>query len=265
MAGALRRAASGSFETGARRPAEAASVGRNPHGGRTAAVRAVDKPSHRRPSRRPASTVGAPLRGLGLGRLDNLPVNRPVIRFEREKPGDLIRIDGKKLGNIDGIGHRITRDRRSQSSKRGTGWEALHVAIDDASRRAYTALLPDETKQSAIAFLTAFFRSHGIAVERILSDNGSAYKSQAFRDVLRASSLRHVRTRPYTPRTNGKAERFIQTSRREWNYAQPCRSSEERANAMHPWIDAFNTKQPQSAFNQEAPRQRLNNLFGNDN
>jgi transposase InsO family protein len=213
------------------------------------------------------STVGAMLRGLGLGRLDNLDVKSTVIRYERERPGELIHIDTKKLGKIDGIGHRITGDRRGQSSKRGTGWEALHVAIDDASRLAYTALLPDETKQSAIAFLNgalAFFSRHGVAVERVMSDNGSAYKSHAFRDVLKEAGLRHVRTRPYTPRTNGKAERFIQTSLREWIYAKPYQSSAERAKAMIPWIDAYNTKRAHSAINRETPWQRLNNLLGND-
>jgi len=211
----------------------------------------------------PRSTVGAVLRRLGLGRLEALEIKPPIIRYERE----LIHIDTKKLGKIDGIGHRITGDRHGQSNKRGTGWEALHVAIDDASRLAYTEILPDETKESAIAFLKnalAFFGQHGVSVERIMSDNGSAYKSHAFRDLLNDAGLRHVRTRPYTPRTNGKAERFIQTSLREWIYAVPYQSSAERTNAMAPWIDSYNTARSHSALNRQTPWQRLNNLLGND-
>jgi len=213
------------------------------------------------------STVGAVLRRLGLGRLDSLNVKPPILRYERERPGELIHIDSKKLGKIDGIGHRITGDRRGQSTKRGTGWEALHVAIDDASRLAYTKILPDETKESATCFLKnalAFFARHGITVERIMSDNGSAYKSHVFRDLLKEAGLRHLRTRPYTPKTNGKAERFIQTSLREWIYAVPYQSSAERANAMRPWIDGYNTTRSHSALNRHTPWQRLNNLLGND-
>lgn len=216
----------------------------------------------------PRSTVGTVLRRLGLGRLGTLEVKPPVLRYEREKPGELIHIDTKKLGKINGLGHRITGDRHGQSRKRGTGWEALHVAIDDASRLAYTEIRPDETKESAIFFLKnalAFFTRHGISVERIMSDNGSAYKSHAFRDLLKDAGLRHVRTRPYTPRTNGKAERFIQTSLREWIYAVPYQSSAERTKAMAPWIDSYNTTRSHSALNCQTPWQRLNNLLGNDN
>jgi len=215
----------------------------------------------------PRSTVGNVLRRLGLGRLEALEAKPPILRYEREKPGELIHIDSKKLGKIDGIGHRITGDRHGQSSKRGIGWEALHVAIDDASRLAYTEIMPDETKESANAFLQnalAFFRRHGVRVERIMSDNGSAYKSHAFRDLLKDEGLRHVRTRPYTPRTNGKAERFIQTSLREWIYAAPYQSSAERIKAMSPWIDGYNTATAHSALNRQTPWQRLNNLLGND-
>ena len=148
------------------------------------------------------------------------------------------------------------------------GWEALHVAVDDASRLAYTAVLPDETQQSAITFMKdalAFFARHGVTVERVMSDNGSAYRSHAFRDLLAGAGLRHVRTRPYTPRTNGKAERFIQTSLREWIYAEPYASSDERTRAMRPWIDGYNTTRAHSALNRQTPWQRLNNLLGNNN
>ncbi|WP_264048475.1 IS481 family transposase [Methylobacterium flocculans] len=213
----------------------------------------------------PRSTVGRVLRGLGLGRLSALEVRPPVIRYQRERPGELIHIDTKKLGRIDGVGHRITGNRRD--GRRGIGWEALHVAIDDASRLAYTAVLPDETKQSAITFMSealAFFARHGVTVERVMSDNGSAYCSHAFRDLLAEAGLRHVRTRPYTPRTNGKAECFIQTSLREWIYAVPYASSADRTQAMSPWIDHYNTNRTHSALSRQTPWQRLNNLLGND-
>ena len=166
----------------------------------------------------PRSSVGLILRRLGLGRLSALEPKPPENRYERATPGELIHIDTKKLGRIDGVGHRITGDRTGQSSKRGTGWEVLHVAIDDASRLAYTEALADETKESVCAFTTralAWFASHGAVVARLMSDNGSAYKSHAFRELLASQGVRHIRTRPYTPRTNGKAERFIQTSLRE--------------------------------------------------
>lgn len=153
----------------------------------------------------PVSTLGKVLRRLGLGRLKALDPAIRVIRYEREKPGELIHIDTKKLGRIDGIGHRITGERTRQSSKRGKGWEALHVAVDDASRLAYTEVLPDEKKTSATAFLEralVFFMRHGVIVERVMTDNGLAYKSHLFRAALAERDIRHKRTRPYTPRTN---------------------------------------------------------------
>ena len=211
------------------------------------------------------STVGAVLRRLGLGRLSALDPKPPVIRYERAAPGELIHIDTKKLGRIHGIGHRITGDRRGQ--KRGIGWDHVHVCVDDASRLAYTEVMADEKKESACAFLTralAFFARHGVSVSRVMTDNGPAYRSHDFRHLCAAASLRHIRTRPYTPRTNGKAERFIQTSLREWAYARAYRSSHERANAMIPWIDAYNTQRPHSALANQTPWLRLNNLLGND-
>jgi transposase InsO family protein len=213
----------------------------------------------------PLSTVGAILRRLGLGRLSALDPKPPVIRYERAAPGDLIHIDTKKLGRIDGVGHRITGDRRSR--KKGIGWDLVHVCVDDASRLAYTEVLPDEKKQSACAFLTralAFFAVHGVTVARVMTDNGSAYRSHDFRHLCATAGLRHIRTRPYTPRTNGKAERFIQTSLREWAYARPYQSSAERTRAMAPWIDAYNTQRPHSAIANQTPWLRLNNLLGND-
>lgn len=167
---------------------------------------------------KPRSTVGAILRRRGLGKLSALEANPKIVRYERDKPGEMIHLDIKKLGRIDGIGHRISGDRSGQSRKRGTGWEFLHVAIDDASRLAYSEILPNERADSAVSFTRralAWFRRFGVEVERIMTDNGSAYKSVAFRDLLNAQQIKHKRTRPDTPRTNGKAERFIQTSLRE--------------------------------------------------
>ena len=215
----------------------------------------------------PRSTVGAVLRRLDLGRLSALQDRPPAIRYQRDRPGELIHIDTKKLGRIKGIGHRITGHHVGMNKSRGIGWEVLHVAIDDASRLAFTELLPDERKESACTFLDraiAFFNAHGVTVERVMSDNGSAYRSHTFRKLLEQHRIRHIRTRPYTPRTNGKAERFIQTSLREWAYAASYRSSAERADAMPPWIDGYNTTRPHSALANQTPWLRLNNLLGFD-
>ena len=221
----------------------------------------------------PVSTVGVVLRRRGLGRLRALDPRPPVIRYERERPGELLHIDIKKLGRIDGIGHRITGDRTGQSNRRaagrGLGWEYVHVAVDDASRLAYTELMPDERKHSAVAFTrraVAWFAHHGVRVERVMTDNGSAYKSFAFRDLLAEHSIRHKRTRPYTPRTNGKAERFIQTSLREWAYAEPFQTSADRAAAMLPWITGYNHSRPHSALGGKTPFSRIttDNLLGSD-
>ena len=208
----------------------------------------------------PVSTVGLMLRRAGLGRLCALDPKPEIIRYNRDNPGELIHIDIKKLGRIDGIGHRITGDRTGQSNKRGTGWEFLHVAIDDASRLAYIELMANERKESAVAFANRaidWFAGHGVMTERIMSDNGSAYRSGAFRDLLAGRTIKHKRTRPYTPRTNGKAERFIQTSLREWAYAQAYDSSADRAKAMQPWIDGYNTERPHSALGAVAPQHWL--------
>ena len=157
------------------------------------------------------ATVSRILRRLGLNRIAALEPAEPVRRYEREKPGELIHIDIKKLGRFDRIGHRITGDRR-QGNSRGAGWEFVHVCIDDASRLAFSQILPDEKKESAVAFLhaaVAYYRSLGVTVARVMTDNGSCYKSFDFRDACRDLSLRHIRTRPYTPKTNGKAERSL--------------------------------------------------------
>ena len=172
------------------------------------------------------ATVSRILKRLGLNRIKALEPAEPMRRYERQHPGELIHIDIKKLGRFDKVGHRITGDRTGQSKSRGIGWEFVHVSIDDASRLAFSQILPDEKKQSAAAFLkaaTAYYQSLGVSVARVMTDNGSCYRSKAFRDACRQLRLRHIRTRPYTPRTNGKAERFIQTALREWAYAQLTR------------------------------------------
>jgi transposase InsO family protein len=215
----------------------------------------------------PRSTVGAVLRRLGLGRLTALDPKPPVVRYERARPGELIHLDSKKLGRIKGVGHRITGYHVGVNRNRGIGYDVLHVCIDDASRLAYTEILPDEKKESAIAFLDralAWLGRHGVTVERVMTDNGSAYRSHAFRDRLAAAGLRHIRTRPYTPRTNGKAERFIQTSLREWAYARAYQTSAERTHAMQPWINAYNTQRPHSALDGKPPFEKLNNVLGFD-
>jgi transposase InsO family protein len=213
------------------------------------------------------STVGLVLRRLGLGKLKALDPKVPVIRYERSAPGEMIHLDIKKLGRFRVAGHRVTGSPQLGRSKHA-GWDFLHVCVDDASRLAYTELLPSEGQEDTTAFLEralAWLARHGIRVERVMTDNGSAYRSKRFAAALRHAHLRHIRTRPYTPRTNGKAERFIQTSLREWAYGRPYASSDERAQAIRPWTDAYNLTRPHSAIAGLTPWQRLNNLLGNDN
>ncbi|HEY3696120.1 IS481 family transposase [Phenylobacterium sp.] len=176
----------------------------------------------------PRSTVGVVLRRLGLGKLRALEPKLAANRYERAAPGELLHLDIK----IDGLGHRVTGYHAGHHRARGVGHEHLHVAIDDASRLAYTEILPSLGQEDATAFLEralAWYARLGVKVERVMTDNGSAYRSKIFAKALRDAGARHVRTRPYTPRTNGKAERFIQTSLREWAYARPCRSSAQRS------------------------------------
>jgi transposase InsO family protein len=180
------------------------------------------------------------------------------VRYERARPGELLHIDTKKLGRIEAVGHRITGDRRD--SKRGAGWEYVHVCIDDASRLAYSEVLADERKDSAVPFLeraVAWFARHGVTVERVMTDNGSAYRSRHWHHACGALALRHMRTKPYTPRTNGKAERFIQTSLREWAYARPFATSHERTAALVPWLDHYNSARPHAALAHRPPATRL--------
>jgi transposase InsO family protein len=213
------------------------------------------------------STVGLVLRRLGLGKLRNLEPRPPILRYERQRPGEMIHLDIKKLGKIDGIGHRFLPRGPGMHANKGHGWDFLHVCVDDASRLAYTAILPSEGQADTTAFLEralAWLGRHGVCVERVMTDNGSAYRSKLFAKALQKAGARHVRTRPYTPRTNGKAERFIQTSLREWAYARPYRSSAERIHAIGPWTDAYNLARPHSGIAGLTPWQRVNNLLGND-
>jgi transposase InsO family protein len=213
------------------------------------------------------STVGLILRRLGLNRLAALEPKAPVVRYERARPGELIHIDIKTLGKIDGIGHRITGYYAGHHRARHVGHEHLHVAVDDASRLAYVELLPSLGREDATGFLNralAWYAKLGAKVERVMTDNGSAYRSKLFAAALQQAKARHIRTRPYTPRTNGKAERFIQTSLREWAYARPYASSNERAQAIQPWADAYNQSRPHAGIGGISPWQRLNNLLGND-
>ena len=213
------------------------------------------------------STVGAVLRRLGLGKLKALEPKPEVIRYERSAPGEMIHLDIKKLGKIKGIGHRFAPRGPGMHANRGCGWDFLHVCVDDATRLAYTEILPSEGQADTTAFLEralAWLKRHGVNVERVMTDNGSAYRSKLFAKALQTAGARHVRTRPYTPRTNGKAERFIQTSLREWAYAKPYGSSAERTLAIGPWTDSYNLCRPHSGIKGLTPWQRVNNLLGND-
>lgn len=214
----------------------------------------------------PRSTVGLVLRRLGLGKLATLEPKAVAIRYERSLPGELIHLDIKKLGRFDKPGHRATGDRQKGTS-RHAGWDFLHVCVDDASRLAYTEILPSERQDDTTAFLQralAWLGRHGVTVQRVMTDNGSAYRSHIFRKALAAAGARHIRTRPYTPRTNGKAERFIQTSLREWAYAKSYGCSDDRSSAVGPWTDAYNLHRPHSGIGGLTPWQRVNNLLGND-
>lgn len=213
------------------------------------------------------STVGLVLRRVGLGKLSALEPRAPVVRYERAAPGELIHIDIKTLGKIDGVGHRITGQHERHHRARGIGYEHLHVAVDDASRLAYTEILPSLGQQDATAFLEralAWYARLGVKVERVMTDNGSAYRSKLFAKALRQACVRHIRTRPYTPRANGKAERFIQTSLREWAYARPYISSDQRNAAIGPWTDSYNLTRPHAGIGGASPWLRVNNLLGND-
>ncbi len=212
------------------------------------------------------ATVSRVLRRLGLNKLKALEPAEPVRRYEREHPGELIHIDIKKLGKFNRIGHRITGDRTGQSNSRGIGWEFVHVCIDDASRIAFTQIKPDEKKRSATTFLkaaVAYYAKLGVKIERVMTDNGSCYRSRAFARACKQLGLRHIRTKPYTPKTNGKAERFIQTCLREWAYARAYNTSQQRAAELPFWMHRYNWHRPHGSIGAKPPISRLG-ITGNN-
>jgi transposase InsO family protein len=206
------------------------------------------------------ATVSRVLRRLGLNRLSALEPAQPVRRYEREHPGELIHIDIKKLGKFNQIGHRITGDRRGQSNSRGVGWEYVHVCIDDASRIAYADIKKDERKGSAVAFLkaaVAYYAKLGVSIQRVMTDNGSCYRSRTFARACKRLGLRHIRTKPYTPKTNGKAERFIQSALREWAYAKAYEHSDQRGAELPFWLHRYNWHRPHGSIGAKPPISRL--------
>jgi transposase InsO family protein len=205
------------------------------------------------------ATVSRVLKRAGLSRLRDIEPAEPIRRYEREHPGEMIHIDIKKLGRFSQVGHRITGDPQKGKS-RGAGWEFVHVCIDDASRIAFSQILPDEKKESAIAFLkaaVAYYASLGVTIARVMSDNGSCYRSKAFAKACRDLGLKHVTTRPYTPKTNGKAERFIQTALREWAYAIAYPTSDHRAAELPVWLHRYNWHRPHGSLKSKTPISRL--------
>jgi transposase InsO family protein len=218
--------------------------------------------------RMPLSTVSAVLTRIGLGRRSRLEPPEPANRYERKRPGELLHIDVKKLVKIAGAGHRVTGDRRRQA--KGIGWEYVHVCVDDATRLAYVEVLPDEKATTATGFLrraVAHYRAHGIRVERVLTDNGPCYRGVVHALACKALRIKHLRTRPYRPRTNGKAERFIRTLIGGWAYGAIYATSQERRLALPGWLDFYNRRRPHGSLGHQPPLQRLealkrNNLAG---
>ena len=207
-----------------------------------------------------AATVSRILKRLGLNRLSALEPAEPIRRYERATPGEIVHIDIKKLGKFNRIGHRITGDRIGQSNTRGVGWEYVHLAIDDHSRLAYSEILPDEKRGSSLRFLfnaLRFFRSLGVKVERVMTDNGSSFRSRRYAKALRRLRVKHLRTKPYTPKTNGKAERFVQTSLREWAYARAYDTSQQRAAELPIWLHRYNWHRPHGGIGAKPPISRI--------
>ena len=213
------------------------------------------------------STVSAVLARLGLGRLKLLDPPEPANRYCRRHPGELIHVDVKKLGRFERPGHRVA-GRGPGRHHAGTGWEAVHVCVDDATRLAYVEILADEKGPTSTGFLersVAFFAEHGVRVRRVLTDNGAPFRSKTWRIWCRDHKVRHLRTRPYRPRTNGKAERFIQTLLREWAYVASYPSSAVRAQALRPWVVRYNCRRPHGSLGDRTPMEQLgllNNLAG---
>ena len=207
----------------------------------------------------PTSTVCAVLVRLGLNRLWRLEPPEPPNRYCRRHPGELIHIDVKKLGRFARAGHRVL-GRGPNRGSRGIGWEYVHVAVDDTSRLAYVEILDDERGPTCVAFLRraiAWFAAHGVNVQRVMTDNGTGYRSLVHRAAITELGIKHYRTRPYRPRTNGKAERFIQTLQREWAYAAAYQSSWQRRQALLPWLRYYNCQRPHSALGHKTPLSRI--------
>jgi transposase InsO family protein len=209
----------------------------------------------------PASTVHAILRRHGCSRLRPRPPRGEIVRYQRDRPGELVHVDAKKLGRIIRPGHRVTGD-RSKRAQGAAGWQHLFVAIDDATRLGYAQLYPDETAASAISFLIAcqrFYHQHGITIERVLTDNGTCFK-QRWHDACTENQITAKKTRPYRPQTNGKAERFIRTLLERWAYATPYPTEHHRASALPDAIDAYNRNRPHRALAGRTPHQRVKDL-----
>ena len=207
------------------------------------------------------ATVSRVLRRSGLSKLSALEPPEPIRRYEREHPGELIHLDIKKLGRIGSVGHRITGRQTGVVNRHlGIGWEYVHVCIDDASRVAFVEVMADQRKESAVTFLkaaVAYYAKLGIRIERVMTDNGSCYRSKAFRSACKRLDLRQVFTRPYTPKTNGKAERFIQTTLREWAYARAYQNSDQRTVELFNWLHRYNWHRPHGSLKAKTPISRL--------
>ncbi len=207
------------------------------------------------------ATVSRVLKRAGLSRIKDLEPKEPERRYQYPHPGDMIHLDIKKLGRFERPGHRVTGDRTGQSTPQnrpqgGYGWEHLHVCVDDASRLAFTDIYPNEKKESAVAFLkaaVAYYRSLGVTINRVMTDNGPCYVSKLFAATCKELGLRHIRTKFYTPRTNGKAERFIQTAIREWAYARTYQTSDQRAQDLPWWTHMYNWHRPHAGIKNKAP------------
>jgi transposase InsO family protein len=213
----------------------------------------------------PRSTVGFWLRKAGTSQASSLVQKEPPNRYEHEAPGDLLHLDTKKLANFYEVGHRANGIQHRKN--RGAGYQVLHVCVDDHSRASYKEMLPDEKKGTTALFLQRallHFQALGLQIRKILTDNGSAYRSKEFKAMRESFGIKHSRTRPYRPRTNGKAERLIQTALREWAYGPTWRSSHERDQALDAWLHYYNHHRPHSALGGQPPASRLNNLVGND-
>jgi transposase InsO family protein len=204
------------------------------------------------------ATVSRILKRNGLSRIASLEPPEPIRRYERATPGEIIHIDIKKLGRFDGVGHRFNGSKAKKG--RGSGWEYTHIAIDDHSRIAFASVLPDQKKESAIAFLTAaiaYYKALGITVQRVMTDNGSAYNARAFARACTSLAIKHIKTKPYTPQTNGKAERFIQSALREWAYAHAYQHSDQRRDQLATWIHRYNWHRPHASLANKTPISRL--------